>query len=70
MTDQTSFTHTKPLYTVDETAHAVGVSPWTIRAHGRNGSLKLVRVGRRVLISSETIDRIRREGLPSLGGAK
>jgi hypothetical protein len=44
-----------------------GVSIWTLRKHFARGNLRVVRVGRRVLVSSEEIERIRQEGLPSLG---
>jgi excisionase family DNA binding protein len=54
------------LFSIEEAARVLGVSPWTLRAHKKRGGLKTVNVGRRVLVSLETIDLISREGLPSL----
>jgi hypothetical protein len=65
--DKTTLKNNKRLYSFEEAAQALSVSPWTLRAHRRNGSLKVIHAGRRVLVNSETIDRISREGLPSLG---
>ena len=67
MEDQSKRRETKRLYSLDEAAEALGLSPWTLRAHKKKGSLRTVSAGRRVLVSSETIDLISREGLPSLG---
>jgi excisionase family DNA binding protein len=58
------------LLSIEEAARILGVSPWTLRAHKKRGALKTVRVGRRVLVSLETIDLISREGLPSLRARK
>jgi excisionase family DNA binding protein len=67
MSQNTSSKDPKRLYSIEEAAQALGVSPWTLRAHRKNGSLEIVNAGRRVLVSSATIDRVSREGLPSLG---
>ena len=44
-----------------------GISVWTLRKHVALGAIRVTRLGRRVFIPDEEIDRIRREGLPSLG---
>lgn len=56
------------LHNVEEAAKLCGsVSPWTIRKHISRGTVQVTRIGRRVFVPSEEIERIRREGLPSLG---
>jgi excisionase family DNA binding protein len=54
------------LFSIEEAAHILGVSAWTLRSHKKRGTLETVKVGRRVLVSLETIHLISREGLPSL----
>lgn len=46
------------LKSVEETAEALGLSPWTIRLYLRQGKIRPVRIGRRVLIEPEEIRRI------------
>jgi len=43
-----------------------GISTWTLRAHARQGSIRVVRLGARIFFTPEELERIRREGLPSL----
>lgn len=43
-----------------------GVSPWTLRRHITDGTIKATRLGRRVFVRTEEVERIRTEGLPSL----
>jgi hypothetical protein len=43
-----------------------GISIWTLRKHVFRGNVAVTRIGRRVFVRSEEIERIRREGLPSL----
>jgi len=55
------------LFAIAEAAKALGgISPWTLRKHVASGRLRVVRIGRRVFVDAEEIERIRREGLPSL----
>jgi excisionase family DNA binding protein len=54
------------LFPLAEAAKSLGISHWTIRAHIRRGTIAVVRFGRRILISREEVERIGREGLPSL----
>ena len=57
------------LLSIEHAAKALALSPWTIRAHLKGGTITPVRCGRRVLISRNEVDRIAREGLPSLKGS-
>jgi hypothetical protein len=58
------------LYSLDEAAGQLGgVSTWTLRKHLSRGSIKVTRLGRRVFLSASEIERIQREGLPSLTAA-
>jgi hypothetical protein len=43
-----------------------GISIWTLRKHIAVGNVKVTRIGRRVLLTAEEVERIRRDGLPSL----
>ena len=54
------------LRSINDVAVALKLSPWTVRAHGRQGTIKLVRLGTRVMVNQAEIDRICVEGLPSL----
>ena len=58
------------LYDLQAAGAALCVSPWTLRRHIKNGAIKAVRIGRRVLMTEEAVKRIAREGLPSLGSVK
>jgi excisionase family DNA binding protein len=58
------------LINVDEAAQRTGSSPWTWRAHIKRGNVKTIRIGRRVLISRAELERVVREGLPSLKAEK
>jgi len=55
------------LYNLEDAARSLGrISSWTLRRHLRRGTLSAVRIGRRLLISSDEIRRIQAQGLPSL----
>lgn len=43
-----------------------GISPWSLRRHAQRKNIRTVHLGLRVFISLEELERIRREGLPSL----
>lgn len=58
------------LVSIVEAAKELSISPWTIRAHLKGGTITPVRCGRRVLIPRNEVDRIAREGLPSLKGSQ
>jgi excisionase family DNA binding protein len=46
------------LKSVDEAAGLLGISPWTVRAWIRDGKLRPVRLGRRVLLSESELERL------------
>jgi hypothetical protein len=55
------------LYALPDASKALGgVSVWTLRKHQQMGNLRVTRIGRRVFLDAEELERIRREGLPSL----
>jgi excisionase family DNA binding protein len=55
------------LYAIEDAAQSLGaISPWTLRKHISKGRIRVVRIGRRVFLDAEELERIRREGLPSL----
>jgi excisionase family DNA binding protein len=58
------------LFALPEAARLLGgVSVWTLRKHVAAGRLRVTRLGTRVFLDAEEIDRVRREGLPSLRGS-
>ena len=48
----------------------LGISVWTLRKHTARANVRVVRLGRRVFLHDTEIERIFREGLPSLPGPK
>ncbi len=55
------------LFNLVEGADELGdLSVWTFRRHVSAGHVKVVRLGRRVFVRRDEIDRIREEGLPLL----
>ncbi len=59
------------LFSVEEAGRVLGrISPWTLRKHIAVGNVKVTRIGRRVLLDAEEVERIRREGLPSLARSR
>lgn len=54
------------LYSVAQAAQALAISKSTLRGHVKAGTIKPVRVGRRVLFAPAELDRIVKRGLPSL----
>jgi excisionase family DNA binding protein len=52
--------------TVWDAAKEISVSPWTLRKHLAQGSIRATRIGRLVRLSREEVERIQREGLPSI----
>jgi hypothetical protein len=43
-----------------------GISVWTLRKHIAQGTVSVIKLGRRIFLSGQEIARIKREGLPSL----
>ena len=61
----------KPLKSVKEAAGLLGISPWTVRGHIRDGRLTCVRLGRRVLLQEEELQKfIERAKTSCLPGAR
>jgi hypothetical protein len=61
---------TNRLHSVEDAAGLCGsISSWTLRKHISRGTIRVTRIGRRVFLRSEEIEKIRREGLPSLRAA-
>ena len=59
------------LFSIDEAGRLLGgISSWTLRKHITVGNVKVTRIGRRVLLDAEEVERIRREGLPSLARSR
>jgi excisionase family DNA binding protein len=52
----------KPLKSVEEAAGLLGISPWTVRSYMRDGKLRAVRLGRRVLVEETELERFVAEG--------
>jgi excisionase family DNA binding protein len=48
----------RPLKSVVEAAELLRISPWTVRSYIRDGKLKPVRLGRRVLLREEELERL------------
>jgi excisionase family DNA binding protein len=48
----------KALKNINEAAGLLGISPWTVRAWIRDGKLRPVRLGRRVLLSEAELERL------------
>jgi hypothetical protein len=58
------------LYSLPDAAKSLGgISIWTLRRHISKGHLRAIRIGRRVFLDGEELERIQREGLPSLRAA-
>lgn len=47
----------KPLRDVNSTAQVCGISPWTVRSYIKQGKLRALHIGRRVLIEEAEIER-------------
>jgi excisionase family DNA binding protein len=52
----------QPLKSVEQAAQVLGISPWTVRSYIRVGKLKPVRLGRRVLLAEDELERLVAEG--------
>ncbi len=46
------------LRNVHEASELLGISPWTVRAYIREGKLRPVRLGRRVLLAEGELERL------------
>jgi excisionase family DNA binding protein len=48
----------QPLKSVEQAAGLLGLSTWTVRAYIRDGKLRPVRLGRRVLLAENELERL------------
>lgn len=55
----------KLLYSFEEAASVLSLSPWTLRVYAKRGTLPTVKIGTRRLIRVADLDRIVAEGLDS-----
>ena len=53
----------QPLYTANEVAEVLRISPRQVRRYANEGSLPSVRYGRAFRFHPEVIERVRREGI-------
>ena len=56
----------KKLYSFEDAAAILSLSPWTLRAYAKRGVLPTVKIGQRRLIRASDLDRIVADGLDSL----
>lgn len=52
----------KQLYDVHSAARLLSISPWTVRSYIHDGKLKPVRIGRRVLLAEDELERLIAQG--------
>ena len=55
------------LLSVQAAAELLSISPWTVRSYIKQGKLRPVRIGRRVLLQQEEIQRFVESGASSTG---
>jgi excisionase family DNA binding protein len=48
----------RALKSVKEAAGLLAISPWTVRSYIRDGKLRPVRLGRRVLLAEDELERL------------
>jgi excisionase family DNA binding protein len=58
----------QPLRSVEEAGELLGISPWTVRSYIKTGKLKPVRLGRRVLLAEEELERLVAENMKVQAG--
>ena len=55
------------LYPLPEAARLLGgISVWTLRKHIAKGTVRVTRIGKRIFLRFEEVERICEQGLPSL----
>ncbi len=52
----------EPLKNIHQAAELLGISPWTVRKDIRDGKLRPVRLGRRVLLEEAELERFVAQG--------
>lgn len=48
----------KALWNIQKAAELLGISPWTVGAYIRDRKLRPIRLGRRVLLAEEELERL------------
>jgi excisionase family DNA binding protein len=48
----------RALKSVEGAAGLLGISPWTVRSYIKDGKLRPVRLGRRVLLAEDELERL------------
>ncbi len=48
----------KALLNIQEAGDLLGISPWTVRSYIADGKLAVVRIGRRILLEEEELQRL------------
>jgi hypothetical protein len=56
--DVSSYRQVRLLWSVKDTANALGMSHWTVRFYTRSGQLRSVRIGRRVMVDPDDVIRL------------
>jgi excisionase family DNA binding protein len=51
-----------PLLQIEDTSAILGLSHWTLRRFVRDGRLRAVRIGRRLMIEASEVERFIEEG--------
>ena len=58
------------LYDINQSGKVLQMPQWTLRAQIAAGNVKITRLGTRIMIPKSELERIAREGLPSLQAAR
>ena len=58
------------LYDINQSGKVLQMPQWTLRAQIAAGNVKITRLGTRIMIPKPELERISREGLPSLQTAR
>ena len=58
------------LYDINQGGKMLHMPPWTLRAQIAAGNVKVTRLGTRIMIPRAELERVAREGLPSLRTAR
>jgi hypothetical protein len=56
------------LYDIIQSGKVLHMPQWTLRAQIAAGNVKITRLGTRIMLTRSELERIAREGLPSLSG--
>jgi hypothetical protein len=60
-------TETKELFSLEDASKRLGgCSVWTLRKHQLQGTISVVRIGKRIFLNAQELSRIAKQGLPSL----